>query len=74
MFAIQYSLTFCLYMRSLYETFILSFQYKYQAARYLNIGMSYSVIDGLVIIGVQILKLKISRYKSLRININFTFK
>jgi len=37
MFAIQYGLTFCLYMRSLYEaplhSPIVSFQYKYQAAR-----------------------------------------
>jgi len=53
MFAIQYGLIFCLYMRSLYSTIILSFQYKYQAARSnvmckVNIGMSYSVIDGLV--------------------------
>ena len=48
MFAIQYGLTFfCLYMRLLYETpFLL--QYKYQAARCLDTGMSYSVIDGLV--------------------------
>ena len=53
MFAIQYGLTFCLYMRSLYEkTIILSFQYKYLAARCLNIGMSYSVIDGLVVFTV----------------------
>jgi len=32
-----------------WNTIILPFQYKYQAARCLNIGMSYSVIDGLVI-------------------------
>ena len=34
----------------LWNTIILSFQYKYQAARCLNIGMRYSVIDGLVFI------------------------
>ena len=32
---------------TLWSTIILFFQYKYQAARCLNIGMSYSVIDGL---------------------------
>jgi len=37
-----------LHALTLWNTFILSFQYKYQAARCLNIGMSYSVIDGLV--------------------------
>jgi len=36
LFAIQYGLTFCLYMRSLYEASLgptLSFQTKYQAVR-----------------------------------------
>jgi len=37
-----------LHALTLWNTIILSFQYKYQAARCLNIGMSYSVIDGLV--------------------------
>ena len=37
-----------LHALTLWNTIILSsFQYKYQAARCLNIGMSYSVIDGL---------------------------
>ena len=38
-----------LHALTLWNTNILSFQYKYQAARCLNIGMSYSVIDGLVL-------------------------
>jgi len=33
MFAMQYLLTFCLYMHSLYEAPLHSFQYKCQAAR-----------------------------------------
>jgi len=37
-----------LHALTLWNPIILSFQYKYQAARCLNIGMSYSVIDGLV--------------------------
>ena len=37
-----------LHAPTLWNTIILSFQYKYQAARCLNTGMSYSVIDGLV--------------------------
>ena len=37
-----------LHALTLWNTIILSCQYKYQAARCLNIGMSYSVIDGLV--------------------------
>jgi len=36
-------------MRSLYETPLYSPSSKYQAAKCLNIGMSYSVIDGLVL-------------------------
>ena len=38
-----------LHTLTLWNTIILSFQYKYQAARCLNTGMSYSVIDGLVL-------------------------
>jgi len=41
-----------LHALTLWITIILSFQYKYQAARCLNIGMSYSVTDGLVCIVV----------------------
>jgi len=37
-----------LHALTLWNTIILSSQYKYQAARCLNIGMSYSVIDCLV--------------------------
>jgi len=48
MFDIQYGLVLSLHALTLWNTIILSFQYKYQAARFLNIGMSYSVIDGLV--------------------------
>ena len=39
-----------LHALTLWNTIILSFQYKCQAARCLSIGMSYSVIDGLVCI------------------------
>jgi len=38
-----------LHALTLWNTIILSFQYNYQAARCLIIGMSYSVIDGLVL-------------------------
>jgi len=42
-----------LHALTLWNTITLSFQYKYQAARCLNIGMSYSVIDGLVVVLYQ---------------------
>jgi len=50
LFAIQYSLTFCLYMHSLYEAPLhsssrLSIR---QLDLMSNLGMSYSVIDSLV--------------------------
>jgi len=47
--AIQYGLTFCLYVRSLYEAPLHSpTSIRQLDDRSINLGMSYSVIDGLV--------------------------
>jgi len=53
----------CLHALTLWNTIILFFQYKYQAARCLNIGMSYSVIDALVIIINAVLNMKLFRFR-----------
>jgi len=53
LFAIQYGLMFCLYMRSLYEAPLYSpssISIRQLDLMSINHGMSYSVIDGLVII------------------------
>jgi len=54
MFAIQYLLTFCLYMHSLYEALLHS--PSSTSVRQLHRGMSYSVIDGLVLVYWQTMK------------------
>ena len=53
-----------LHALTLWNTIILSFQYKYQAARCLNIGMSYSVIDGLVCWNIAMKRSNVAQFQN----------